>query len=213
MKHPIYLFFILFLAFLTLGSCNSQKETTTTVANPEDSLPGRKVMIMYPDSTPNIVHFYKVDSSGNLTNELLREIRYYKNKKKYTDCSFVTVKEDSAYHAVKDGPAFAYHKNGKIQTEAFYVKGKEQGEYKVYREDGTPLYEGYYNMGERDGEWKFYFKHGQVAKWGFYKNGICSGKWIDYEIDGEIIRTIDANDTTIVCNDCPKCINLLKRKK
>lgn len=200
-----------FISFIFLTSCSST-ENKSTIA-PEDTLKGRKVVAVYEDSLPAIVQFYKVDSGGNLTQELYREIRYYKDKKKYTDCSFVTLVEDSALHVVKDGPAFAYHENGNVQTEAFYVKGKEHGNYKVYREDGKVFYEGTYDMGERHGEWKFYYKNGNIGKKGMYTHGVCTGVWISYDLDGKEVEKLTASDTTIICGDCPKCKVLLQRKK
>lgn len=210
MKHFFY-FCLLSLFYFLFFSCSSIEQKKDI--NSEDTLEGRKVVSIYEDSLPAVVQFYKVDSGGNMTQELYREIRYYQGKKKYTDCSFTTIKEDSAWIALKEGPAFAYHENGKIQTEAFYVKGKEHGTYKVYREDGKLFYEGVYSMGERDGAWKFYYKNGKLGKEGTYKGGICVREWIDYDLNGKVVQTIEATDTTIVCGDCPKCKYLLLKRK
>lgn len=204
---------VLFIGLLSFSYACSPKQKTSVVVDPDDTMPGRVVVAVYADSTPGIVQYYKLDSAGKLTQELAREVHYYQGKKKYTDCSFTTLKEDSVWRAVKDGPAFAYHENGVVQTKAFYVNGKEQGEYKVYRDNGKLLYEGSYESGQRVGEWKFYHKNGRVGKLGHYENGICVGKWVDYTTEGRIVKTITSDETTIACGDCPKCKSLIEKEK
>lgn len=192
-------------------SCRHE-QTAPADFNPEDTIRGRKVVAFYPDSTPGIVHFYKVDEAGNLTPELEREVQYYPNKQKYIDCGYTTVKTDSSILNLKNGPAFAYFDNGQVQVEAFYVEGKQNGDYKLYREDGKKYLEGAYDMGMRTGKWKFYDEKGKLVKEGTYEKDICVGTWTDYGIDGKVRKQVEADEHTIGCGDCPKCRKLSHNK-
>lgn len=207
--HSNFRFFLLIFAFFALISCKNG--APAAAIDPDDTLPGREVVAFYPDSTPGIVNYYKLDENGNKTLELTRQIHYYEGKKKYTDCQFKTIFEDSAMRYVKNGPAMAYHQNGNVQTEAFYVDGVENGEYKVYEENGKLYYSGSYDMGKRSGTWQF-FHDGKLIKRGQFSDGNCSGEWVEFDLNGKIMSKMLADETTIVCGSCPKCTELLKHQ-
>jgi antitoxin component YwqK of YwqJK toxin-antitoxin module len=84
----------------------------------------------------------------------------------------------------RDGKWHAFFKDGSVQTEAFYIDGKEHGAYNVYRENGTPIYKGHYD------------------------HGICDGTWYYYNEKGEETKKISADENTIACEYCPKCMKL-----
>lgn len=138
---------------LLLFACSGCKRNSV---DPDDLIPGRKVIASYPDSLPKVVYYYKVDDQGNITNEKVREIYYRPGKKKYVD--------GGIHNDQRNGEWKAYHENGQIQTEATYIDGKEDGEYKVYRDNGKYLYTGHYDHGICVGEWKKYSKEGKVIK-------------------------------------------------
>ena len=64
----------------------------------------------------------------------------------------------------RNGKWFAYFQNGAVQTSAFFVDGLEDGEYKVFRENGKLFYTGQYNKGVRVGEWKRYDENGKLTQ-------------------------------------------------
>ncbi|MEG1555416.1 MAG: hypothetical protein RR356_01670 [Bacteroidales bacterium] len=89
----------------------------------------------------------------------------------------------------RDGEWRAYYQDGTINTEAFYIDGKEDGKYTVYHENGKPYYIGYYD------------------------HGICVGTWAFYDDQGNIIKELKAAPNTIVCETCPRCVELRKKSK
>lgn len=204
-------FFIALLGVLSFTSCTNNKTEKNKEIFLEDTIPGSVVVQMYEDSTPALVQVFKLDSDGNPTHEMVREVQYYKSHKPYIDCSYNTVVTDSTIMNLRNGPAFAYFENGNVQTEAFYINGKENGDYNVYYENTKPLMQGHYEMGVRTGEWKFYFENGQLSKKGTFSDGICVGKWITYDEKGGVVSEVDANEQTRGCGICPKCVNLSKQ--
>ena len=56
-----------------------------------------------------------------------------------------------------------YHSNGNVQSECNYVQGKEDGNYRVYRENGVPYYIGQYTDGKPSGTWEIYDALGNLV--------------------------------------------------
>ena len=144
------------LVLLVILAVSCTRKGKQSEIDPDDTLPGRTVIELNPDSTPKIVYYYKVDANGNLTSEKIREVHYRPGKKKYVAGD---IKND-----LRNGEWKAYHENGRVQTEATYVDGKEDGEYKVYRDNGAYLYIGHYDHGICVGEWKKFDNEGKVIK-------------------------------------------------
>ena len=173
MKRFVTIFLTL---LLVLGySCGNRS------TDPDDKLPGRTVVENNDDGTPKHVVYYKVDDKGKMTDEVVREIHYYPGKKKYIDGGF--------NHGKRDGEWFAYFESGKVQTQAYYIDGKEHGDYIVFRDNGTMIYKGHYNM------------------------GICDGVWHEYNDQGEETKTIVADENTMACQGCAKCRALRQQNK
>lgn len=171
------------IEFITLLLCivACTNKGSQSKVDPDDTLPGRTVVELNPDSSPKVVYYYKIDDSGNLTDEKIREVHYRPGKKKYVAGD---IKNDE-----RNGEWKAYHENGRIQTEATYIDGKEHGEYKVYQDNGAYLFIGHYD------------------------HGICVGEWKKFNRQGEVIKTVIADSTTVVCGGCEKCKVLRKEKK
>ena len=93
--------------------------------------------------------------------------------------------EGAIKHDERDGVLNAYFKNGRLQATQTYNEGVQVGEEKVYYENGTLMYKGQYD------------------------NGICTGKWEFFDESGVRTQSIIADDTTIVCRSCPKCLQLM----
>lgn len=160
------------LLSICLSACHSPKHKNTTI-DPDDTAKGRIVTQMYPDSSPRTVLIYEVDANGNKTKNLKREVHYYQNHKKYIEGNIKENQRDGLWHA--------YFKDGKLQAQATYKNGVEEGYKVVYRENGNKYYEGYFT------------------------NGICTGVWKFYTKDGKLNQSIEATDTSVVCGGCPKC--------
>jgi len=137
---------------------------------------GSEVVASYNDSTPRVVLHYKLDKKGKPTDEVIGESYYYENKQEYIGGGMKNGK--------REGKWYAFFKDGSVQTEAFYIDGKEHGKYTVYQENGKPLY-------------KAHFDH-----------GICDGTWYFYDNKGNETKRIIADKNTIVCGYCPKCRQL-----
>jgi antitoxin component YwqK of YwqJK toxin-antitoxin module len=74
-----------------------------------------------------------------------------------------------------------------VQTEAFYIDGKEHGAYNVYQENEKPLFKGHYNHGD------------------------CDGTWYFYDSGGKQTKKIKADKNTTVCEYCPRCLQLKQK--
>ena len=166
----------IFGILVCFAACKNEQQKRPT---PEFTLntPGGEVMAAYgEDDAPQIVFYYKLDEHGNKTQEKIGEAYFYENKQEYVSGG---LKDGN-----RDGKWYAFFRDGSVQTEAFFVDGKEHGAYNVYREDGKPLFKGHYNY------------------------GICDGTWYYYDEDGNQTQKIKANAKTIACGWCSKCLKL-----
>ena len=69
-------------------------------------------------------------------------------------------------------------------------KGKREGEYLNYYDNGQLENEGNYKNGEREGEWVGYLSGGQLHWKGTIKNREREGEWVWYK-DGQIRTKIN----------------------
>ena len=173
----IYFYFNLLIITLLIcfAACNKRKPKPVFEMNSK----GSQVVAAYNDSTPQVVYHYKVDKKGNPTGEKIGESYYYENKQEYIGGGLKDGK--------REGKWYAFFRDGSVQTEAFYVDGKEHGDYTVYRENGKPIFKGHYD------------------------HGICDGTWYFYDEDGTQTKKIKADANTIACEYCPKCMRLMQR--
>lgn len=153
LKNYFSCIFVFILFFMMSGSCHRVGKASKSF---DDNTPGKVVLSLNPDSTPRDVIYYKVDPSGNITDEAIHEIHYFPNKKKYV--------EGDLKEGKREGTWYAYFENGKVNTEATYEEGKEIGSYKVYRENGKLLFSGQFDKGICTGTWLFYNPDGLVSK-------------------------------------------------
>ena len=104
-----------------------------------------KVTAVYPSSQPMEVVFHH---KGQQT-----MIKFYDELEKFS--------EGDIKNGKPDGLWTAYDKStGKKQSETYFTNGVENGPYKVYNENGTPLVVGQYLNGKKIGEWSFYDDYG-----------------------------------------------------
>jgi len=155
MKNIIYAIVVVCCAFF-LDSCTPKSKNVESIDPDDTTTLGRKVEEMNADGTPKLLHFYKVDDQGRITDELIREVAYFPGKKKFIAGDIKNGK--------RNGHWFAYFENGKVNTEATYIEGKPDGVYTVYYDNGQIRYQGHYNKGICDGEWRFYTVDGKLDK-------------------------------------------------
>ena len=71
--------------------------------------------------------------------------------------------EGTVIDSLREGHWVFYFPGGNIQAEATFVGGRENGPYRVYRENGAPYYIGQYTMGVRTGLWEVYDQDGNLV--------------------------------------------------
>lgn len=69
-----------------------------------------------------------------------------------------------------------------------YKNGKEDGELKIYRNDGTIFLEGTYKQGKPNGIVKEYNEDGTLLSYDEFKDGTPHGKSIIYQKDNKILK-------------------------
>jgi len=168
-------FLWIFAIAFVFTACHNKKPKPVFDLN----TPGGEVMSAYDDTTPQVVFYYKVDNKGKKTQEKIGEAYFYENKQEYVGGGLKDGK--------RDGKWYAFFRDGSVQTEAFYIDGKEHGAYNVYRENGNPIFKGHYD------------------------HGICNGTWYWYDETGKQTKKIKADKNTIVCEYCPKCLQLKQK--
>jgi len=153
-------------------------ENKHTISKPAFDLdtPGGEVVAAYDETTPQTIFYYKIDENGKQTQEKIGEAYFYENKQEYIGGGLKDGK--------RDGKWYAFFRDGSVQTEAFYVEGKEHGAYNVYRENGHPIFKGHFD------------------------HGICDGIWYYYDENGKVTKKIKADKNTIACEYCKKCMEL-----
>lgn len=124
--------------------------------NFDDSIYAKKVIAANEDGTPKVVYFYKKDKMGQPTNEKVHERYLYPGNKKYIDGNIAQNN--------RDGLWYAYFKDGTVQTMAYYINGKPNGQYTVYHSNGKVYYTGKFALGKRVGKWTFYNEQEQLTK-------------------------------------------------
>jgi hypothetical protein len=160
----------------TLAACIKQKTVTPEFTM---STPGGQITESWNDTLPKVVLYYDIDEKGNRKDEPVGVAEYYQNQQEYISGG---LKEGK-----REGKWFAFFPDGSVQTEAFYVNGKEHGEYNVFRQNGHPVYKGHYNL------------------------GICDGTWTWFDENGNQTKKIKTDINTIGCGWCERCMKLKKR--
>lgn len=71
--------------------------------------------------------------------------------------------EGTVINNLREGLWVFYYPDGTKQTEYAFVAGKEEGPYRVFRENGIPYYVGQCRQGRRVGTWEVYDANGNLA--------------------------------------------------
>lgn len=106
-----------------------------------------KVVEISEHQIPGTVYYYMSDS--------IRVFQFYED---YNTRSTGMMRDGAL-----DGRWQYFYPNGKVQLEALYIHGKENGVYCSYRENGIPYFRGIYINGVRAGIWEFYDMEGNLC--------------------------------------------------
>lgn len=137
---------------------------------------------------------------------------YYKYKKDELKGIYIWSKELYAGN-VKEGTAFVYFPDGKIQQTFSYNSGKKEGLSKEYDSNGIiiTLYE-YHNdflisrerinrydaKGLKQGEWKDFYPNGSVKTEKTFKDDLLHGYYKEYDAKGKLALTMLYENGSIV---------------
>lgn len=87
--------------------------------------------------------------------ELMKEVHYHPNGKKYIEGNYKDNK--------RDGYWASWYDNGQLWSEGEFREGLSEGKRTVYHPNGKIYYEGTFKAGERVGMWKFYDENGKLT--------------------------------------------------
>ena len=72
----------------------------------------------------------------------------------------------------REGKWFSYFENGTKQSEHNYLNGKLHGNMDVFSLNGKLLYQGFYLHGKQHGKWIYYERSSKENKEVWYENGV-----------------------------------------
>lgn len=145
-----------------------------------------------PNPNPEIINFYYVD---------IVEEQYYLNEELYTGKVFSNHTngniefEGHIKKGKEEGVWVYFHDNGQLQNTVTYLGGKPNGKDLTYFSNGTLREEKYYRDGKLDGEYKLWYDEDELDITGNFKNNKRHGEWKQYEsqiikIDRYIMDTL-----------------------
>ena len=94
------------------------------------------------------------------------------------------VERDGIYYKKFTETLFSGEITGKVQGN--YKRGKKEGEWVSYDDNGQLSGKGSFKNGKRDGAWVKYHDNGQLKNKGSYKNGKREGDWVGYHDNGNV---------------------------
>lgn len=100
--------------------------------------------------------------------ELMKEVHYHPNGKKYIEGNYKDNK--------RDGYWASWYDNGQLWSEGEFREGLSEGKRTVYHPNGKIYYEGTFKAGERVGMWKFYDENGKLTNEIDYNKVKSTGK-------------------------------------
>ena len=130
----------LFIPLIIILSCNREKKV-------------KVVEEKYPDGSPKVEKYFNGDSTNK---EMVKEVRYYPNKKEQMEGEFKNER--------RDGNWVYYYDNGNKWSEGSFLNGFDNGKRTTYFENGKVRYEGFYDKGKKVGTWKFWDEIGNLKK-------------------------------------------------
>ena len=89
---------------------------------------------------------------------------------------------------------------GKVtgKTQCSFKNGLMDGNYVEYYDNGSMEKKGRFIKGKKDGIWHYYNENGKLLTEGSFKNDVKHGSWIEYFDDGTDNKYIDENKYKVV---------------
>lgn len=87
-----------------------------------------------------------------------------------------------------------YYANGKMRTKGMTYDGERHGKWSYYYENGFLWSEGNFFHGKRDGYALLFYDNGRKMVDGEYKENVPVGEWRFYNEQGELVKTVDADE-------------------
>jgi len=87
------------------------------------------------------------------------------------------------------GPSYFYAQGGKVLSESWFIRGKQEGKMRQYYRSGALYCIQRYREGEKTGKQEFYYEDGGVKTLEFYKKGRLHGEIKLFWPRGQLKRT------------------------
>ena len=98
----------------------------------------------------------------------------------------------------KNGEWLTFHENGELHSKGKFKDGKITGLWEWYLENGQISFKGNFKDGKEEGVWEYYHENGQISMKGNFKDGKEEGVWEYYRYNGRLysclLYTSDAAD-------------------
>ncbi len=88
--------------------------------------------------------------------------------------------------SIKDGFYLAYYPNGEYQKAGHYIRGKKQGKWNQWFEDGIKKEEAVFFDNLYHGTYKAFYPSGKPLAEGKFRMGNKTGNWIYYTPSGKV---------------------------
>ncbi len=157
------------------------------------------------------------DQSGDTTEKInylygKKNGWYYKYKRDPSHGVYIWSKELFAADR-REGIAFVYYPDGKIQQTYTYDGGKKEGLSKEFDKEGNIITLLEYNndflvsrekinrtdnKGLKQGEWKEFYPNGEIKSEKTYKNDLLHGYYKEYDVNGRLVLTMLYENGAIV---------------
>ena len=112
----------------------------------------------------------------------------------------------------KQGKSHKYYNTGEVQEETDWVRGKQEGNYRVFFKNGKPFFQCKMADDKRNGLCLTYFQNGRVELEANYKNGLHHGEWKYFDELGKYRYSLFYNDGKILNPNVRDSISNLQLK-
>ena len=218
----ILVILILFLPLFTFSQINQtdtnglrqgfwQKQQTTGRLIYEgkfkDGKPVGEWKRYHPGGQVKAVINYQTDSDSAFTqlfNESGKKVAegIYLNEKKTGIWNYFTdnrkVADEQFADGEKNGISHKYYETGEVWEKTDWIKGKQEGSYRVFFKNGEPFFQCKMSNNQRNGLCLTYFQNGRVELEANYKNGLRHGEWKYFNQQGEFLYSLKYNEGKIL---------------
>tara|TARA_B100000925_G_C21941085_1_gene444620 strand:+ start:481 stop:879 length:399 start_codon:yes stop_codon:yes gene_type:complete len=115
---------------------------------------------------------------------------------KKVNCAQVKQINGMSYYQDKpfSGECISYHETGVIRSVQKYIDGLDHGKWEFFHPNSKLETKAYFDKGKRIGNWLYYFYNGELKQESYYSSaGEKNGIWIIYNKKGDTVKTINYN--------------------